>query len=49
MSDVPRLAALHPYPSYKPSGVEWLGDPIHWEVRRQIRWNRNRLVEAQCC
>ena len=24
-----------PYPSYKPSGVEWLGDvPEHWEVRR---------------
>ena len=25
----------HPYPAYKPSGVEWLGDvPVHWEVRR---------------
>jgi len=24
-----------PYPKYKPSGVEWLGDvPEHWEVRR---------------
>ena len=24
---------LKPYPSYKPSGVEWLGDvPAHWEV-----------------
>ncbi len=24
-----------PYPAYKPSGVEWLGDvPEHWEVRR---------------
>ena len=24
-----------PYPSYKDSGVEWLGDvPAHWEVRR---------------
>ena len=24
-----------PYPTYKPSGVEWLGDvPEHWEVRR---------------
>ena len=24
-----------PYPSYKPSGVEWLGDvPEYWEVRR---------------
>ena len=26
---------LSPYPAYKPSGVEWLGDlPAHWEVRR---------------
>ncbi len=26
---------LDPYPAYKPSGVEWLGDvPAHWEVRR---------------
>ena len=26
---------LRPYPAYKPSGVEWLGDvPEHWEVRR---------------
>ena len=25
--------SLQPYPSYKPSGVEWLGDvPAHWEV-----------------
>ena len=25
----------HPYPAYKPSGVEWLGDmPEHWEMRR---------------
>ena len=24
---------LRPYPAYKPSGVEWLGDvPAHWEV-----------------
>ena len=28
-------ATLHPYPTYKPSGVPWLGDmPEHWEVRR---------------
>ena len=28
-------ADLKPYPSYKPSGIEWLGDiPAHWEVRR---------------
>ena len=26
---------LSPYPTYKPSGVEWLGDvPEHWEVPR---------------
>ena len=26
---------LAPYPKYKPSGVEWLGDvPAHWEVKR---------------
>ena len=26
---------LTPYPAYKPSGVDWLGDvPEHWEVRR---------------
>ncbi len=24
-----------PYPDYKPSGIEWLGDiPAHWEIRR---------------
>ena len=27
-------ATLHPYPAYKHSGVDWLGDvPEHWEVR----------------
>ena len=26
---------LNPYPTYKPSGVEWLGEvPTHWEVRQ---------------
>ena len=26
---------LKPYPAYKPSGVEWLGDvPEHWELRK---------------
>lgn len=25
----------HPYPSYKPSGVQWLGDvPEHWAIKR---------------
>ena len=24
---------LHPYPAYKPSGIDWLGEvPEHWEV-----------------
>ena len=27
--------SLPPYPAYKPSGVDWLGDmPAHWEVHR---------------
>ncbi len=27
-----------PYPAYKPSGMEWLGDvPAHWEMRRGKR------------
>ncbi len=31
-------ADLKPYPSYKPSGVEWLGDvPAHWHVER-AKW-----------
>ena len=29
------IRELRIYPSYKPSGVDWLGDvPSHWEVRR---------------
>ena len=29
------IQPFKPYPDYKPSGVEWLGDvPEHWEVRR---------------
>ena len=29
------IAGLKPYPAYKPSGLEWLGEvPAHWEVRR---------------
>lgn len=29
------VAGLKPYPAYRPSGVEWLGEvPAHWEVRR---------------
>ena len=26
---------LSPYPKYKPSGVEWIGEvPAHWEITR---------------
>ncbi|MYC13561.1 MAG: hypothetical protein F4Y39_07515 [Gemmatimonadetes bacterium] len=35
------MSNLKPYPDYKPSNVEWLGDvPAHWEVRRvkQVSW-----------
>ena len=29
------VSGLQPYPAYKPSGVEWLGEvPTHWGVRR---------------
>ena len=29
------ITNLPPYPAYKPSGLDWLGDvPAHWEVRR---------------
>lgn len=29
------IAQLKPYPEYKESGQEWLGEvPAHWEVRR---------------
>ena len=29
------MPTLPPYPAYRPSGVEWLGEiPAHWEVRR---------------
>ena len=32
------IIALNPYPDYRGSGVEWLGDvPGHWEVRRMKR------------
>ena len=28
-------SSLKPYPAYKPTGVEWLGEvPAHWEVQR---------------
>ena len=32
---IKNLAKYSPYPTYRPSGVEWLGDvPAHWEVKR---------------
>jgi type I restriction enzyme S subunit len=44
---------LLPYPKYKPSGVEWLGDvPKHWEVKRlrrvlaeSLRYGANESAE----
>ncbi len=39
-----------PYPTYKPSGVTWLGDiPAHWEVKRlknAVRLNPETLPET---
>ena len=30
-----RAMKFSPYPKYKPSGVDWLGEvPEHWEVKR---------------
>ena len=38
------MTALQPYPAYKDSGVEWLGEvPEHWAVRRAS--NRLRVTE----
>ena len=35
MRATPRDRRFKPYPAYKNSGVEWLGEiPAHWEVRR---------------
>ena len=29
------LRSLKPYPAYKDSGIEWLGEvPVHWEVKQ---------------
>jgi len=31
-------SGLQPYPTYKPSGVDWLGEvPVHWETKR-LKW-----------
>ena len=38
---------LSPYPDYKPSGTEWLGDvPAHWEVRRLKYVLRERDIRS---
>ena len=35
------MTALKPYPAYKASGAEWLGEvPSHWEVRQLGRVGR---------
>ena len=42
-----RLERFKPYPSYKDSGVEWLGGiPVHWEVKR-IKRSRNSHQPVQ--
>ena len=40
------IDGLSPYPEYRPSGVEWLGEvPAHWEVLPLKRWVKiNRAV-----
>ena len=42
------MPALYPYPAYKSSGVEWLGDvPEHWEVVRLSAVSRPKSVVNQ--
>ena len=42
-----------PYPAYKPSGVEWLGDvPAHWDLRRtkalfRLRTEKSGVAHGQ--
>ena len=51
--EVARDAGLEPYPKFKPSGVEWLGDvPDHWEVKRlrfilsaPLKYGANEIAE----
>ena len=36
-----------PYPAYKPSGVEWLGDvPAHWEGLALKRWVSTKITDG---
>lgn len=38
------IDGLSPYPEYRPSGVEWLGEvPAHWEVKR-LGWIADLIV-----
>ena len=50
MSAGNHIAELKPYPAYRHSNVEWLGDvPEHWEVRRLKNWvgiNESTLPET---
>ena len=42
------IANLQPYSSYKPSGVEWLGDvPAHWEVVRLCSVSQTKSIANQ--
>ena len=41
------IADLKPYPGYKPSGVEWLGEvPAHWDVERLKRCMANIIEQT---
>ena len=36
-----------PYPAYKPSGVEWLGEvPAHWDVLPLKRWVSTKITDG---
>jgi type I restriction enzyme, S subunit len=40
---------IKPYPSYKPSGIAWLGEiPLHWEVR-QLKYNADVVLGKMLC
>ncbi|MDI6809463.1 MAG: restriction endonuclease subunit S [Candidatus Eisenbacteria bacterium] len=45
-----RVRLVNPYPKYKPSGVDWLGEiPAHWEVKPlkfSVRMNPEVLPET---
>jgi type I restriction enzyme, S subunit len=42
----PELRRFRPYPAYKDSGVEWLGEiPAHWEMKR-VRQASSRVTDG---